>query len=211
MYRTVKRIIDVLVSLLGLIILSPLFLVLFLLIRLESKGPALFRQQRIGLHRKPFQVYKLRTMYTAAPSSLSKRDLADPDAYITRVGRVLRKTSLDELPQLYNVLRGEMSLVGPRPLVPGEGNNIHEERFALGAYDVRPGITGWAQVNGRDQVNAGKKAELDGYYAKNLSFALDMKIIFQSTVYVLTAKGMREGAQEPEAQSEEADAKRPAS
>ena len=195
MYGYVKRGADALFSVIGLLLLSPLFLLLFVLIRLDSKGPAIFRQQRVGRNGRLFMVYKLRTMKESAPSSVATAELDNPVAYITRVGRVLRKTSLDELPQLVNVLRGDMSLIGPRPLVPGE-KDIHEARAELGAYGVRPGITGWAQVNGRDCVNPPTKAALDAYYANNVSFWLDIKIIAFSFLCVLTARGVREGVTE---------------
>ncbi len=193
MYRIVKRVLDVIFSFVLLVILSPLLLLMMFLIRLETPGKALFRQQRIGLHGKPFEIYKLRTMRTDAPRDTATSALQNADSYITRVGRFLRKTSLDELPQLFNILRGDMSLIGPRPLVPGEGP-IHQERMLRGAYGVRPGITGWAQVNGRDQVNAGKKAELDGYYVRHLGLWIDIRILFYSVVCVVTARGIQEGS-----------------
>lgn len=193
MYRVIKRGMDILFSALGLIALSPLFLLLILIVRLDSKGPAIFRQQRVGRGGRLFEIYKLRTMKTSAPHDVATAELADAAAHITRVGHILRKTSLDELPQLLNMLRGDMSLIGPRPLVPGE-KGIHEARMARGAYDVRPGITGWAQVNGRDCVDAETKAELDAYYAKHVSLYLDFKIVIFSFFIVLTARGVREGA-----------------
>jgi len=195
MYRCLKRGADVLLSLTGLLLLSPLFLLLSALIRLDSGGPAIFKQQRVGRHGRLFMVYKLRTMRQSTPSSVATSELENPVAYITRVGRILRKTSLDELPQLFNVLRGDMSLIGPRPLVPGE-KDIHEARMERGAYDVRPGITGWAQVNGRDCVDPETKATLDAYYANSISLWLDLKIIAFSFLCVLTARGVREGATE---------------
>lgn len=195
MYRSIKRGLDVLLSALGLLVLAPLFLLLFLIIRCDSKGPAVFRQKRVGREGALFEVYKLRTMKTSAPSSVATSELSDAQAHITRIGHILRKTSLDELPQLFNVLRGDMSLIGPRPLVPEE-KGIHEERMKRGAYTVRPGITGWAQVNGRDCVDPATKADLDAFYADNLSASLDMKIIIFSFLCVLTGRGIREGATE---------------
>jgi Sugar transferases involved in lipopolysaccharide synthesis len=200
MYRIVKRGLDVIISVLALIVALVPLLLLMAIIRLDSKGSPIFRQERVGRYGQPFTIYKLRTMRQSAPHDVATSELQDAHMHITRIGRFLRKTSLDELPQLYNVLRGDMSLIGPRPLVASEGS-IHEERMACGAYDVRPGVTGWAQVNGRDQVNAGKKAEMDGYYAQHINFFLDFKILFMSALYVLTARGIQEGVQpvqEPE-------------
>ena len=173
--------------------LAPLLLVLALLVKLDSPGPALFKQKRVGRNEKLFDIYKFRSMYTSAPRDVATSELQNAESHITRVGRVLRKTSLDELPQLFNVLKGEMSLIGPRPLVPNE-KDIHELRREKGAYRVRPGITGWAQVNGRDCVLPVDKARLDGYYADHMSFGLDVKIIIFSVICVLTARGVREGA-----------------
>lgn len=203
MYRIVKRAFDVFLSVLVLIPLSPLLLLLMAFIRLETPGAPLFRQQRIGRNGAPFEIFKLRTMRIDTPHDTATCDLINPDQYITRVGRFLRKTSLDELPQLFNILRGDMSLIGPRPLVPGEGS-IHQERMERGAYAVRPGMTGWAQVNGRDCVNAGRKAELDGYYAQHMSFYLDLKIVLYSVICVVTARGVREGATEFDEEIDEA-------
>ena len=195
MYRIVKRFIDVVFALLGLFVLLPVFLLLFLCICLDSKGTPIFRQQRVGRHGKLFWIYKLRTMNTSAPNSVATNELSNASAYITRVGNILRKTSLDELPQLFNILCGDMSLIGPRPLVPNE-KDIHELRMAKGAYTVRPGITGWAQVNGRDCIDPETKAELDAFYANHHSFLLDSKILLFSVICVLTARGVREGSTE---------------
>lgn len=193
MYSFFKRLLDIVLSLTALIVLAPLLLVLALLVKLDSPGPALFKQKRVGRNEKLFDIYKFRSMYTSAPRDVATSELQNAESHITRVGRVLRKTSLDELPQLFNVLKGEMSLIGPRPLVPNE-KDIHELRREKGAYRVRPGITGWAQVNGRDCVLPVDKALLDGYYADHISFGLDVKIIIFSVICVLTARGVREGA-----------------
>ncbi len=193
MYSFFKRLLDIVLSLTALIVLAPLLLVLALLVKLDSPGPALFKQKRVGRNEKLFDIYKFRSMYTSAPRDVATSELQNAESHITRVGRVLRKTSLDELPQLFNVLKGEMSLIGPRPLVPNE-KDIHELRREKGAYRVRPGITGWAQVNGRDCVLPVDKARLDGYYADHMSFGLDVKIIIFSVICVLTARGVREGA-----------------
>ena len=193
MYSFFKRLLDIVLSLTALIVLAPLLLVLALLVKLDSPGPALFKQKRVGRNEKLFDIYKFRSMYTSAPRDVATSELQNAESHITRVGRVLRKTSLDELPQLFNVLKGDMSLIGPRPLVPNE-KDIHELRREKGAYRVRPGITGWAQVNGRDCVLPVDKARLDGYYADHMSFGLDVKIIIFSVICVLTARGVREGA-----------------
>ena len=193
MYSFFKRLLDIVLSLTALIVLAPLLLVLALLVKLDSPGPALFKQKRVGRNEKLVDIYKFRSMYTSAPRDVATSELQNAESHITRVGRVLRKTSLDELPQLFNMLKGEMSLIGPRPLVPNE-KDIHELRREKGAYRVRPGITGWAQVNGRDCVLPVDKARLDGYYADHMSLGLDVKIIIFSVICVLTARGVREGA-----------------
>lgn len=195
MYKKAKRVFDVLFSVICLFLLSPLLLLLLIIIRIDSKGPPIFRQERVGRYGNTFFIYKLRTMKTTAPRDVATKDLLDADSHITRVGHILRKTSIDELPQLFNILRGDMSLIGPRPLVPGEGI-IHEERIKRGAYNVRPGITGWAQVNGRDCVDPETKAELDAAYANHVTFLMDLKIVVFSVFCVLTARGVREGATE---------------
>ena len=194
MYPSVKRGCDLLFAGIGLVLLLPVLLPLLLLIRLDSPGFPLFAQTRIGRGGKPFTVYKLRTMRRDAPRSVATMNLAQ--AHITRLGAFLRKTSLDELPQLYNILRGDMSFIGPRPLIPEE-EHVHAERMAKGVYVLRPGITGWAQINGRDQVCEGMKAELDAYYAQHLSLALDLRILIITIVCVLTARGIQEGSPTP--------------
>lgn len=192
MYRVIKRLLDILVSLVALIVLFPLILLLALMIRIESPGAPIFSQQRIGKGGAPFTIYKLRSMKRSAPRSVATEALSDASQHITRLGSMLRKTSLDELPQLVNILRGDMSLVGPRPLVPEE-ESVHAERHEKNVYIVRPGITGWAQVNGRDEVHSGMKADLDAYYVQNISFRLDAVIVFRTVRYVLTARGIQEG------------------
>jgi len=202
-YPLVKRLLDVVLSIAGLVLFAPLMLAAAFLIRRDSPGPALFLQQRVGLHGKLFRIVKFRTMYTHVSPSVATSELRNPLACITRVGRVLRKSSIDELPQLFNVLRGEMSLIGPRPLVPEE-KDIHGFRMAAGAYDVLPGVTGWAQVNGRDCVDARTKADLDGYYATHVSLGLDLLILLYSVLCVVTARGIQEGGGEPDDTPEEA-------
>lgn len=195
MYKTVKRMLDFVVSLLALVVLAVPLLIIMLLIRIDSPGSPVFAQARVGRKGKLFTIYKLRTMKKTAPRSVATGQLSDASMHITRLGAFLRKTSLDELPQFANILRGDMSVVGPRPLVPEE-EAVHAERMQKGVYAVRPGITGWAQINGRDLVNAGMKADLDAYYAQHISFALDARIFWRTVGYVLTARGIQEGEQE---------------
>ena len=180
MYPILKRLLDILLSLAALIALLPLLIVLGVLVKLDSPGPALFKQERVGRNEKRFYIYKLRSMNTSAPRDVATSELQNAETHITRVGRVLRKTSLDELPQLFNVLKGEMSLIGPRPLVPNE-KDIHELRRQTGAYRVRPGITGWAQVNGfRGDTSIQGRIEHDIYYIENWTLGFDIKIILMT-------------------------------
>lgn len=175
-YRVIKRAIDAVFSLFLLILLLPLFLLIVVLIRCETPGNGIFTQHRCGRYGKPFVIYKFRTMRTDAPHNVATVALRDPDRYITRVGRFLRKTSLDELPQLLNVLKGDMSFVGPRPVVLTERDLIRLRR-RNGADRVRPGMTGLAQVSGRDTVTVYEKARYDAQYAKRVSLWLDMRIV----------------------------------
>lgn len=202
MYRIVKRGIDIVASAAALVVISPVLLVLCVMIPIDSPGAPIFAQKRIGREGKPFTVYKLRTMRKSAPRSVATEALSDAGAHITRLGAFLRRSSLDELPQLVNILKGDMSLVGPRPLVPEE-EHVHRERMEKGVYKMKPGITGWAQVNGRDQVHSGMKANLDAYYAENVCFVLDMRIIFKTAHYVITGRGIQEGSKPPAAAGEE--------
>jgi len=194
MYLCLKRALDTLCALILLGVCAPLFAVVAILIHADSPGPVLFRQERVGKGGKLFRIYKFRTMFTFTPASVATYKLLHSDRCITRVGRVLRKSSIDELPQLLNVLRGEMSLIGPRPLVPEEGE-IHELRTEMGAYSVLPGITGWAQVNGRDCVDARTKAALDAHYAAHVSLGLDLRVWVYSFLCVVTARGIQEGGE----------------
>lgn len=196
-FRFVKRSFDILLSLLAIIILALPMLVIAAAIRLDSPGPALFRQQRVGMDGKLFRICKFRTMYCHAPSETETGDLEDAYSYITRIGVFLRKTSLDELPQLFNVLAGDMSLIGPRPLLMGNGE-IHALREAANVYSVRPGITGWAQVNGRDNLSNEQKVSLDAQYVRNMSALFDLRIIFRTVSVVLSGDGFAEGRQTAE-------------
>ncbi|MGN0482371.1 MAG: sugar transferase [Lachnospiraceae bacterium] len=191
-YRIIKQIIDQLLALIGIILLSPLLLLIAVWIKLDSKGPVIFKQKRVGNHKKYFNIYKFRTMRTDTPKDMPTHLLKDPDAFLTRSGKVLRKTSLDELPQLFNILKGEMAIVGPRPALWNQYDLI-EERDKYGANDVMPGLTGWAQVNGRDELEIPVKAKLDGDYVKNMSFSFDMKCIMKTVKSVLHAEGVVEG------------------
>jgi O-antigen biosynthesis protein WbqP len=184
----VKRALDFLAALLGLVLSAPLWLVLALLIRLDSPGPVLFRQRRVGRNRREFTLLKLRSMRCDTPT-LSTADLrASGLEPYTRVGKWLRKTSLDELPQLWNVLVGEMSLVGPRPALPSQ-TELNARREALGVHALRPGITGWAQVTGRDGLSDDEKVARDAEYLQRQSLAFDLLIVWRTVAAVVTARG----------------------
>ncbi|MDD6174340.1 MAG: sugar transferase [Firmicutes bacterium] len=193
MYQNgIKRILDFILALLGLILLSPLFLILIAAIRIDSRGPVLFRQKRVGIHKKYFSILKFRTMRIDTPHDMPTHLLENPDQYITRVGRFLRKTSLDELPQILNILAGQMAVIGPRPALWNQEDLI-AEREKYGANDVRPGLTGWAQINGRDELPIEEKAKLDGEYVQRMSFAFDVRCFFGTIGAVLHHKGVVEG------------------
>lgn len=191
-YSFIKRTFDVCVSAAALVMLSPVLLLLAVIIKLDSKGPVIFSQNRVGKNGNLFKIYKFRTMKVTAPSETATADLSDPYAYITRVGKILRKTSLDELPQLFNVFKGDMSLVGPRPLIKSE-SDVHKLRMREGVYDVRPGVTGWAQVNGRDCVPADEKVYFDKQYVIKRSVGFDLLILFKTVAVVLLGHGYVEG------------------
>lgn len=193
MYRNcIKRCIDFLMSLVGLIILSPVFLILCIWIKLDSKGPILFKQKRIGKNKTYFHILKFRTMSIDTPGDMPTHMLSNPDQYITKAGKFLRKTSLDELPQIINILKGEMAVIGPRPALWNQDDLI-AERDKYKANDVKPGLTGWAQINGRDELEIDVKAKLDGDYVKNMSFLFDMKCFFGTITSVLKHDGVVEG------------------
>ena len=195
MYTCVKRILDLLLALLATVALSPLLLVLSAIIRITSPGPVFFRQKRVGKGKSHFMIYKFRTMRTDAPKDQPTHLLANPEAYITPVGRFLRKSSLDELPQLFNIIKGEMAVVGPRPALWNQFDLI-AERDRYGANDVRPGLTGWAQINGRDELPIDVKARLDGEYVKRMSFGFDLRCVLGTVFKVLRSEGVVEGARE---------------
>jgi O-antigen biosynthesis protein WbqP len=194
-YSFSKRAFDLALSLLLLILLSPLLAVLALAVRLDSPGPALFRQRRVGRNGREFLILKFRTMRTDAPLDTPTHLLADPSSCITRLGGFLRRTSLDELPQLFNILKGEMSFVGPRPALWNQFDLI-EARERLGANRVPPGLTGLAQVEGRDELPIERKAELDGEYARTACMSLDMRILLRTVRAVAREEGFREGSGE---------------
>lgn len=195
MYTYVKRAMDCLLSAVALIALSPVLLVVALLIKATSPGPVFFRQKRVGLHKTHFMIYKFRTMRTDAPKDMPTHLLKDPRAFITPVGAFLRRSSLDELPQLLNILKGEMAVVGPRPALWNQFDLI-AERDKYGANDVRPGLTGWAQINGRDELPIEVKARMDGDYVKRMSLAFDVRCILGTVLSVARAEGYVEGAQD---------------
>lgn len=192
MYSKVKRVIDFTAALIGLIVLSWLFLFLIIWIKLDSKGPVLFKQKRVGIHKTYFYIYKFRTMYIDTPKDMPTHMLKNPEQYITKAGKFLRKTSLDELPQILNILKGEMSIIGPRPALWNQ-DDLVAERDKYGANDVMPGLSGWAQINGRDELPIDVKAKLDGEYAKKISFRFDMKCFFGTIASVLKSDGVVEG------------------
>ncbi len=193
MYRKFgKRALDIVLSACGIIVLSPLFLLLALAIIIDDPGPVFFRQKRVGLHKVHFNILKFRTMKMCTPHDVPTHLLSNPEQYITRVGRVLRKTSLDEVPQILQIFTGKMSVIGPRPALWNQYDLI-ELRDQVGANDVRPGLTGWAQINGRDEIPVAQKAALDGEYVQRLSFLFDCKCFFATIAAVLTHKGVVEG------------------
>ena len=191
-YSTVKRIIDIVFSILGLIILAPVFLIISVVIKLESKGPVIFKQKRIGRYKKNFTIYKFRTMRNDAPKDMPTHMLKNAKGCITKVGNILRKTSLDELPQLVNILKGDMSIVGPRPALWNQDDLI-KERDKYNANDIRPGLTGWAQINGRDELEIQTKAKFDGEYIQKISLMFDIKIFFKTIINVFKHEGIIEG------------------
>lgn len=192
MYQKIKRGIDFIISLIGFIILSPLFILLCLAIKLDSSGPVFFRQKRVGVHKTHFQILKFRTMRIDTPKDCPTHLLENPEQYITRVGKFLRKTSLDELPQIFNILSGDMSIIGPRPALWNQFDLI-EERDKYGANDVMPGLTGWAQINGRDELPIDVKAKLDGVYVEKMSFFFDCRCFIGTIISVLKHDGVVEG------------------
>ena len=187
-----KRLIDLLLSGCAIVVLFPVLLFLMIAIKVDSPGPVFFRQKRVGIHKSHFGILKFRTMRIDTPKDCPTHLLENPEQWITKVGKFLRKTSLDELPQLFNIFCGQMSIIGPRPALWNQFDLI-EERDKYGANDVMPGLTGWAQINGRDELPIDVKAKLDGEYVQNLSFAFDVKCFLGTIVSVLKHEGVVEG------------------
>ena len=193
MYKSFfKRLFDFILSLGGIIVFGWLFILIAVLIKIDSRGPVLFKQKRVGKDKKLFDIYKFRTMYVDTPKDMPTHMLSNPDAFITKVGKFLRKTSLDEFPQFFNIFKGDMAVIGPRPALWNQDDLI-AERDKYGANNVRPGLTGWAQINGRDELEIPVKAKLDGDYVKNISFGMDCRCFFGTIKKVFKHEGVVEG------------------
>ena len=188
----VKRMLDMILSFCALVVLAIPMAVVAVMIKLDSKGPVLFWQKRVGIHKETFMMPKFRSMYTETPAEMPTHLLNDPERWITPVGKVCRKLSIDELPQIWSILTGKMSIIGPRPALWNQFDLI-KERDKYGANDVRPGLTGWAQINGRDELEIPVKAKLDGEYVKKMSFLFDCKCFFGTILAVLRHDGVVEG------------------
>lgn len=187
-----KRLIDLLLSACAIVVLSPVYLLICIAIVADNPGPVFFRQKRVGIHKTHFRILKFRTMKVSTPKDVPTHLLENPEQYITRVGKFLRRTSLDELPQIFQIFTGKMAIIGPRPALWNQFDLI-AERDKYGANDVRPGLTGWAQINGRDELPIDVKARFDGEYVQNLSFAFDCKCFFGTIRSVLKSEGVVEG------------------
>lgn len=196
-YIIIKNILDFILSLLALIILLPFFCIFAIIIKLESKGPVFFKQKRIGKDKKNFYIYKFRTMRTDTPKDMPTHLLKDAESYITKSGKIFRKTSIDELPQIINILKGQMSIIGPRPALWNQYDLI-KERDKYNANSIRPGLTGWAQVNGRDELEIPIKAKFDGEYVEKMSLLFDTKIFLKTIIKVFKHDGVVEGKVEKE-------------
>lgn len=193
MYRSFgKRLIDIVLSAIGGILVSPICLIIAIAIKIDDPGPVFFRQKRVGMHKTYFQILKFRTMKMDTPRDIPTHLLGDPEQYITRVGKFLRRTSLDELPQIYQIFTGKMSAVGPRPALWNQFDLI-AERDKYGANDVRPGLTGWAQINGRDELPIDIKAKFDGEYVERMGFLFDCRCFFGTLLPVFRQEGVVEG------------------
>jgi O-antigen biosynthesis protein WbqP len=197
MYGYIKRFLDFAVALVWLVLFWWLLAILALCVKLEDGGAVLFKQRRIGINKREFYIYKFRTMRADTPKDVPTHLLQNPDSYITKTGRFLRRSSLDELPQIINILKGDMSFVGPRPALYNQYDLI-EARDKVGANSVYPGLTGWAQINGRDELPIDVKAGFDGEYVRKMSLLFDLKIIFKTAVSVFKAEGVVEGVQKRE-------------
>ncbi len=193
MYKNcLKRVIDFLLSLIGIVVLSPVLLVLAIIIKVTSPGPVLFKQERMGKDNVRFKIFKFRSMRIDTPKDVPTHMLSNPDQYITSVGKFMRKTSLDELPQLFNILKGDMAVIGPRPSLPNQ-YDLNELRDKNGASSIKPGLTGLAQISGRDELEIDVKAALDGEYVKKMSFLFDCKCFLGTITSVLKHDGVVEG------------------
>ncbi|MDQ6420684.1 sugar transferase [Paenibacillus sp. LHD-117] len=192
MYLRIKRLGDIVLSLIGLILLSPILLLLVIAIKLDTKGPVLFKQKRVGIHKTHFYILKFRTMRIDTPKDTPTHLLKNPEQYITAVGKFLRKTSLDELPQILNIFVGHMSIIGPRPALWNQ-HDLIALRDKVGANNLLPGLTGWAQINGRDELPIEVKAKLDGEYVKKIGVAMDVKCFVGTIVSVVKSDGVVEG------------------
>ena len=193
-YFAIKRILDVILSIIVLIILCPFLIIFSIIIKVESEGPILFKQKRVGKNKKIFTIYKFRTMRTDTPKDMPTHMLKNAESYITKFGNIMRKTSIDELPQLFNIVKGDMSIIGPRPALWNQDDLI-KERDKYHANDIRPGLTGWAQVNGRDELEIPVKAKYDGEYIEKVSLWFDIKIFFKTIINVFKHEGIVEGMQ----------------
>ena len=190
--KYIKRVIDIVIAFCGMVFLLPVFIAIIFAIKLDSKGPAFFLQKRVGKGKKHFNILKFRTMSTSTPRDMPTHKLRYPDLYITRMGRFLRRTSLDELPQILNILKGDMSVIGPRPALWNQ-DDLVAERDKYGANDVLPGLTGWAQINGRDELEIPEKAKFDGEYVKRMSFSFDVRCFFGTILSIFRHEGVVEG------------------
>ncbi|WP_444684990.1 sugar transferase [Alkalicoccus luteus] len=206
MYMKIKRLIDIVLSLVGLIVLSPILLILIVGMKLDSKGPILFKQKRVGINKTHFNILKFRTMKIDTPKDTPTHLLDNPDQYITKMGKFLRKTSLDELPQIWNIFVGQMSIIGPRPALWNQYDLI-DERDKYGANDVPPGLTGWAQINGRDELPIEIKAKLDGEYVEKINLWMDVKCFFGTIVRVVKSDGVVEGGTGSKLQEQQSNTK----
>lgn len=203
MYRNFgKRFCDIILSACGIVVLLPVYLIITLAIKIDDPGPVFFRQKRVGLHKTHFQIMKFRSMKMCTPHDVPTHMLENPEQYITRVGKFLRKTSLDELPQIFQIFTGDMAVIGPRPALWNQFDLI-AERDKYGANDVRPGLTGWAQINGRDELPIEVKAKLDGEYVQKLSFLFDCRCFLGTITAVLKHDGVVEGGTGALGQKEE--------
>lgn len=191
-YMALKRVVDFILSFIAIVILSPVMITISILIKATSKGPVLFKQKRYGKDREFFEIWKFRTMRTDTPKDVPTHMLSNPEAYITTIGRVLRKTSLDELPQLFNILSGKMAVIGPRPALWNQ-DDLMEERDKGYSNKILPGLTGWAQIHGRDEISINEKAALDNYYAQHMNIIMDIRILFCTVLSVMWHDGVAEG------------------